>query len=78
MFYTGDLFPEWKGNLFTGSLVFTSLYRIEVNGEKFVKEEPLLEKLGDRIRDVRQAPDGAIWLLTDARNGKVLRLTPAK
>ncbi|MBY0532065.1 MAG: PQQ-dependent sugar dehydrogenase [Xanthobacteraceae bacterium] len=78
MFYTGDLFPEWKGNLFTGSLVFTSVYRIEVNGEKFVKEEPLLEKLGDRIRDVRQAPDGAIWLLTDARNGKVLRLTPAK
>ncbi|MBX3522231.1 MAG: PQQ-dependent sugar dehydrogenase [Xanthobacteraceae bacterium] len=78
MFYTGDLFPGWKGNLFTGSLVFTSLYRIEVNGEKFVKEEALLEAAGDRIRDVRQAPDGAIWLLTDARNGKVLRLTPAK
>lgn len=78
MFYTGDLFPEWKGNLFTGSLVFTSLYRVELNGEKFVKEEALLEAGGDRIRDVRQAPDGAIWLLTDARNGKVLRLTPAK
>jgi glucose/arabinose dehydrogenase len=78
MFYTGDLFPAWKGNLFTGSLVFTSVYRIELNGEKVVKEEPLLEKLGDRIRDVRQAPDGSIWLLTDARNGKVLRLTPAK
>ncbi|MBX3534272.1 MAG: PQQ-dependent sugar dehydrogenase [Xanthobacteraceae bacterium] len=78
MFYTGDLFPEWKGNLFTGSLVFTSLYRVELNGEKFVKEEALLEAAGDRIRDVRQAPDGAIWLLTDARNGKVLRLTPAK
>jgi glucose/arabinose dehydrogenase len=78
MFYTGDLFPAWKGNLFTGSLVFTSLYRVELNGEKFVKEEPLLEQLGDRIRDVRQAADGSIWLLTDARNGKVLRLTPAK
>jgi glucose/arabinose dehydrogenase len=78
MFYTGDLFPMWKGNLFTGSLVFTSVYRIELNGEKFVKEEPLLETLGDRIRDVRQAADGSIWLLTDARNGKVLRLTPAK
>lgn len=78
MFYTGDLFPAWKGNLFTGSLVFTSLYRIELNGEKVTKEEPLLESLGDRIRDVRQAPDGSIWLLTDARNGKVLRLTPAK
>lgn len=78
MFYTGDLFPAWKGNLFTGSLVFSSLYRVELNGEKVVKEEPLLEKLGDRIRDVRQAADGSIWLLTDARNGKVLRLTPAK
>jgi glucose/arabinose dehydrogenase len=78
MFYTGDLFPAWKGNLFTGSLVFSSLYRIELNGEKVVKEEPLLESLGDRIRDVRQAADGSIWLLTDARNGKVLRLTPAK
>lgn len=78
MFYTGDLFPEWKGNLFTGSLVFTSLYRVELNGEKFVKEEALLESAGDRIRDVRQAPDGAIWLLTDAKNGKVLRLTPVK
>lgn len=78
MFYTGNLFPEWKGNLFTGSLVLTSLYRIELNGEKVVKEEPLIEQLGDRIRDVRQAADGSIWLLTDARNGKVLRLTPAK
>lgn len=78
LFYTGDLFPGWKGNLFTGSLVFTSLYRIELDGEKFVREEKLLEKNGDRIRDVRQAPDGSIWLLTDARNGKVLRLTPAK
>jgi glucose/arabinose dehydrogenase len=78
MFYTGSLFPGWKGNLFTGSLVFTALYRIELNGEKVVKEEKLLEANGDRIRDVRQAPDGSIWLLTDARNGKVLRLTPAK
>lgn len=78
MFYTGDLFKEWKGNFFTGSLVFTSLYRIELNGEKVVKEEPIVEQLGERIRDVRQAPDGSIWLLTDARNGKVLRLTPAK
>lgn len=78
MFYTGNLFPEWRGNFFTGSLVFTSLYRMEVDGEKVVKEEPMLEQLGDRIRDVRQAADGSIWLLTDARNGKVLRLTPAK
>jgi glucose/arabinose dehydrogenase len=78
MFYTGDAFPQWKGNLFTGGLALTLLSRLELNGEKVAKEERLLEASGDRIRDVRQAPDGSIWLLTDARNGKVLRLTPAK
>ncbi len=78
MFYTGELFSAWKGNLFTGSLVFSSLVRLELDGEKVLKEERMLDQLGERIRDVRQAPDGAIWVLTDARNGKVLRLTPAK
>jgi glucose/arabinose dehydrogenase len=78
MFYTGDAFPQWKGNLFTGGLALTLLSRLELNGERVAKEERLLEASGDRIRDVRQAPDGSIWLLTDARNGKVLRLTPAK
>lgn len=78
MFYTGDLFPAWKGNLFTGGLALTLLSRLELDGEKVVKEERLLEEMGNRIRDVRQAPDGSIWLLVDARNGKVLRLTPVK
>jgi glucose/arabinose dehydrogenase len=78
MFYTGDLFPAWKGNLFTGGLALTLLSRLELDGEKIVKEERLLEEMGNRIRDVRQAPDGSIWLLVDARNGKVLRLTPVK
>ncbi len=77
MFYTGDLFPAWKGNLFTGGLALTLLSRLELNGEKVTKEERLLEGLGNRVRDVRQAPDGSIWVLTDARNGKVLRLSPA-
>ena len=78
MFYTADTFPGWKGNFFTGSLVFTALVRLELDGEKVVKEERLLESIGERIRDVRQAPDGTVWLLTDARNGKVLRLVPAE
>jgi glucose/arabinose dehydrogenase len=78
LFYTGDLFPEWKGNLFTGGLALTLLSRLELNGEKVTKEERLFEDMGNRIRDVRQAADGSIWLLTDARNGKILRLTPAK
>ncbi len=77
-FYTGDAFPGWRGNLFVGALALTHLNRLELDGEKVVKEERLLADLGHRIRDVRQGPDGALWLLTDATDGKVLRLTPAK
>ena len=77
-FYTGDAFPGWRGNLFVGALALTHLNRLELDGEKIVKEERLLANFGDRIRDVRQGPDGALWLLTDATDGKVLRLAPAK
>ena len=52
--------------------------RLELDGEKVVKEERLLHRLGERIRDVRQGPDGAIYLLTDAGNGRILRVAPAK
>jgi len=75
-FYTGDKFPEWKNNLFIGSLKFQLLVRLELQGEKVVKEERLLEgKLG-RIRDVRTGPDGFLYLLTDKNNGAVVRLEP--
>jgi glucose/arabinose dehydrogenase len=77
-FYAADLFPAWKGSLFVGALAGQMLVRLSLDGEKVVKEERLLERLGERIRDVRQGPDGAIWLLTDAGNGRVLRVTPAK
>ena len=77
-FYTGDAFPGWKGNLFVGALALTHLERLELDGEKIVKEERLLTDLGLRIRDVRQAPDGTLWLLTDARDGRVLHIVPAK
>ena len=77
-FYTGEAFPGWKENLFVGALAANCLDRIELDGEKVVKEERLLASLGNRIRDVRQAPDGTLWLLTDGRDGKVLHLVPAK
>ena len=78
VFYTADLFPAWKGNLFVGALAGEMLVRLELDGEKVTREERLLTNLRERIRDVRQGPDGAIWLLTDSGNGRVLRLTAGK
>jgi glucose/arabinose dehydrogenase len=77
-FYTADLFPNWKGSVFVGALAAQLLVRLELDGEKVGREERLLENLGERIRDVRQGPDGAIYLATDSGNGKILRVTPAK
>jgi glucose/arabinose dehydrogenase len=77
-FYTADLFPAWKGNLFVGALAGQLLVRLELDGETVGKEERLLTNLRERIRDVRQGPDGAIWLLADSGNGKLLRVTPAE
>jgi glucose/arabinose dehydrogenase len=75
-FYTGDRFPEWKGNLFVGGL-YGVLMRLELAGDRVVKEEPLLRELRERIRDVRQGPDGLLYVLTDSPRGRVLRLEPA-
>lgn len=75
-FYTGDLFPEWKGNLFVGGLKATQLQRLVLKDGQVVAAEVLLQDQGDRIRDVRQGPDGALWLLTDDQDGKLLRLSP--
>jgi len=76
-FYTADRFPGWRGSLFVGSLKFRMLSRLELDGERVVREERLLEALGERIRDVRQGPDGLIYLATDNANGRLLRLVPA-
>ncbi len=76
-FYDGDLFPGWKGNALVGALAGTQVQRLVLDGDKVVAAEPLLEDQGKRIRDVRQGPDGAIWLLTDDTSGEVLRVTPA-
>jgi len=77
-FYTGDLFPAWKGSLFNGALKFQLLSRLEMKNGKPVKEERMLQELGERIRDVRQGPDGALYLTTDNSAGRILRLVPAK
>ena len=77
-FYSGKLMPAWRGNLFVGALAGQMLVRLEVNGDKVGNEERLLGGLGERIRDVREGPDGALYLLTDNRNGRILRVAPAK
>lgn len=77
-FYTGKLFPKWNGSLFTGALRGAMLVRLTLNGNTVTSEERLLQNLHERIRDVRQGPDGALWLLTDSSNGRLLRVTPAK
>jgi aldose sugar dehydrogenase len=76
-FYTGKLFPKWSGSLFTGALQGAMLVRLTLDGNAVTSEERLLQNLHERIRDVRQGPDGALWLLTDSSNGRVLRVTPA-
>ena len=74
LFYTGNLIPQWKGNLFSGSLAGQALWRMTVSPNAVLTREALLTDLHERIRDVTQAPYGAILLLTDS--GKLLRLGP--
>jgi glucose/arabinose dehydrogenase len=78
MFYDGDAFADWQGDLFVGGLASTALVRLDVNGDQVGGEERLLESLGLRIRDVAQGPDGAIYVATDEENGEVLRIAPAE
>jgi glucose/arabinose dehydrogenase len=75
MFYTGDLFPQWKGNLFIGAMAGQHLVRLVLNGERVVNEEKLLVDLKQRIREVRQAPDGSIYAIAGA---SIIRLTPKR
>jgi glucose/arabinose dehydrogenase len=75
-FYTGDAFPEWRGDLFVGALVQKHLARLELDGERVVAEERLLERAIGRIRDVETGPDGFLYLLTDEADGELYRLEP--
>ncbi len=75
-FYTADRIAGWQGSLLIGSLKFQTLVRLALDGERVVHEERMLDGEIGRIRDVRQGPDGAVYLLTDADNGALYRLTP--
>lgn len=75
-FYSGSLVPQWQGNLFVGALAGQALHRLVLQGETVVGEEVLLKDLGQRIRDVRQGPDGALYVLTDDSSGQLLRVAP--
>lgn len=75
IFYSGDLFPAWKGHALLGSLSTEVLVQLTMEGNKVTAEERI--PLRRRIRDVIQAPDGSVWLLTDYKDGELLRLTPA-
>ncbi|WP_067561068.1 PQQ-dependent sugar dehydrogenase [Halofilum ochraceum] len=77
-FYTGDRFPEWRGDLFIGALALTHLARLEMDGTEVVRETQLLDDRGWRIRDVRTGPDGYLYVLTDAANGRVVRVAPGE
>jgi glucose/arabinose dehydrogenase len=75
-FYTGDLFPDWQGDLLNGGLVAQAVVRLDLDGQEVLGEERL--PIGARVRQVQTGPDGAIYVLTDADNGAILRLSPAK
>ena len=76
-FYRGDKFPAWRGNLFVGALRGQMLVRLELDDERIVREERLLENKVGRIRDVRNGPDGYLCLLIDDARGRIVRLEPA-
>nr|WP_228289242.1 PQQ-dependent sugar dehydrogenase [Marinobacter salinisoli] len=73
-FYTGTLFPGWRGDLFIGALKMRRLVRLRILNGVVIETEDLLTDLGQRIRDVRMGPDGALWILTDTKKGGVYRL----
>jgi aldose sugar dehydrogenase len=75
-FYTGTLIPQWTGSLFTGALAGRALWRLTLSGNTVTAREALYADLGNRIRDVRQGPDGRLYLLTDATDGKLIRIGP--
>ena len=72
--YDGAMFPGWQGNLLVAALKEKHIARLVIEDGRVVGEERLLTDLGDRIRDVAVGPDGAVWVVTDETNGKLVRL----
>jgi glucose/arabinose dehydrogenase len=77
-FYTGDAFPEWRGSLFVGSLKDMKLVRLTLANNRVTGVEHLLADRRQRVRDVRQGPDGALYVVTDQENGEVWKIAPRR
>jgi glucose/arabinose dehydrogenase len=77
LFYTGDKFPDWRGNILVGGLASQALVRLVMRNGVVATEERYLHELKERIRDVRQGPDGYIYVITDSGNGLLLRVKPS-
>jgi glucose/arabinose dehydrogenase len=77
-FYSGDAFPEWRGNLFVGSLGQQRLVRLVMDNARVTGEEHLLVDRKQRVRDVRQGPDGFLYIVTDQKNGELWRISPRR
>ena len=76
VFYSGDRYPGWKGSVFVGSMTPGALVRLVLDKGRVAREERYLGEMGERIRDVQQGPDGLLYLVTDADNGRILRVVP--
>ena len=78
IFYTGDQFPAWQGDVFVGALRGTHVARLDLHGDRVMHEEPLFkDAIGQRVRDIEQGPDGAIYVVIDDRNGSLIRISNA-
>ena len=77
-FVTSDAYPGWKGQLLVGALRGQIVSRLALQGDRVIGEERMLSELNERIRDVRQGPDGLIYLATDSTQGRILRLKPVR
>jgi aldose sugar dehydrogenase len=77
-FYTGDAFPAWKGSLFIGGMGAMALVRLTLENDRVTGEEHLLTDRKQRVRDVRQGPDGALYIVTDQENGQLWRVAPRR
>jgi glucose/arabinose dehydrogenase len=76
-FYTGERFSKWRGQLFAGGL-YGMVVRLELQDNRVVHEERMLRELKQRIRDVREGPDGLLYVLTDSPRGELLSVAPAE
>ena len=74
--YRGDLFPDWRGDLFVAALVERAVRRLDMQNGRVIGQQVLFSELGERMRDVRVGPEGALYLLTDSSDGRVLRVMP--